>query len=115
MENYAGLERLAREELEQGYETGVAADPRVPSIRWEHEGGPCTLKVYSDEFLQRVSQSIGGKTLEGTVKKKASEEDDFYLEISKPVEGLLPDTEVHPFSEEEIEEAIRDFLSGCSV
>lgn len=105
-----GLEEVGEEVLSGEYELDVATDPRVPSIRWEQEDGSYTLKLYSEEFLEQDEKAVGGKTLEDIVKRQASEVDDFYVQIGVPGGGLTPDHEVYTFSEEEVEEGVREVV-----
>jgi hypothetical protein len=105
-----GLEDIGEEFLEVEYETGVAADPRVPSIRWEQEDGSYTLKLYSEEFLEQDEKAVAGKTLEDIVKKQVDHEDDFYVQIGLPSEGITPDHEVYAFSEEELDGGVREVV-----
>lgn len=105
-----GLEQLGDQLLEGEYETGVATDPRVPSIRWEQEDGSYTLKLYSEEFLQEDEKAVAGKTLEDVVKKQVSEVNDFYVQVGVPSEGLTTEHEVYAFSEEEVEEGVRELV-----
>lgn len=110
MEPELGLETVGEELLEGEYESGVATDPRVPSMEWEQTEGLYKLKVYSEEFLENDSKAVGGKRLEDIVKKQASEENDFYVEVSIPSEGFTQDREVYIFSEEGIREGLREVI-----
>jgi len=110
MEPDLGLEAVGDELLEEEYELGVATDSRTPSMEWEQTEGLYKLKVYSEEFLENDSKAVGGKTLEDIVKKEASEENDFYVEVSIPTEGFTSDREVYTFSEEEIREGLREVI-----
>lgn len=110
MEPDLGLQAVGEELLEGEYETGIATDPRVPSMEWEQSEGLYKLKVYSEEFLENDSKAVGGKTLEDIVKKQASEENDFYVEVAAPTEGFTSDREVYTFSEEEVEEGVREVV-----
>ena len=105
-----GLEQLGDEVLGRGYETGTAPDPRVPSIEWERDEGLYRLKVYSEEFLQNDSRAVAGNTLEDVVKKQVSEENDFYVEVAIPTDGLRPEREIYAFSEDEVEEGVREVV-----
>jgi len=105
-----GLEEVGDDLLEGEYETGVATDPRVPSMEWETTEGLYKLKVYSEEFLENDSKAVGGKTLEDIVKKQASEENDFYVEVAVPADGFRPEREVYTFSEEEVGEGLREVV-----
>lgn len=108
MEPDPGLEQVGEELLEGEYETGVATDPRIPSMEWEQDDGLYRLKVFSEEFLQEDEKAVGGKTLEDVVKKEAEEENDFYVEVAVPTDTFRPEREVYTFSEEEVEEGVRE-------
>jgi hypothetical protein len=105
-----GLENVGNELLEGEYETDIATDPRVPSMEWENTQGLYKLKVYSEEFLENDSKAVGGKTLEDIVKKQASEENDFYIEVAAPTDSFRPEREVYTFSEDEIEQGLREVI-----
>ncbi|MFB6115294.1 MAG: hypothetical protein ABEK04_03300, partial [Candidatus Nanohalobium sp.] len=105
-----GLEEVAEEVLGSDYELGTAVDPRVPSMEWETNEGLYSLKVYSDEFLENDSKAVGGKTLEDVVKKEADAEDDFYVEVRVPSDSFRPDREVYTFSEEKVDEGLREVV-----
>jgi hypothetical protein len=105
-----GLEEVGEEVLSGEYELDTATDPRVPSMEWERSEGLYSLKVYSEDFLEQDEKAVGGKTLEDIVKKQAPEENDFYVQVGVPGEGLTPDHEVYAFSEEEVEEGIREVV-----
>ena len=105
-----GLEEVGEEVLGRGYETGTAADPRVPSIEWKKNVGLYRLKVYSEEFLQNDSRAVAGNTLEDVFKKQVSEENDFYVEVAVPTDGLRPEREIYTFSEEELEQGLREVI-----
>lgn len=105
-----GLERIAEEVLDSDYQLDTAVDPRVPSMEWETDQGLYSLKVYSDEFLEKDSKAVGGKTLEDVVKNEADVEDDFYIEVRIPSKGFTPEREVYTFSENEVDEGIREVV-----
>lgn len=105
-----GLEQVAEELLGTDYELDTAVDSRVPSMEWSAAEGLYSLKVYSEEFLENDSKAVGGKTLEEVVKKEAGEENDFYIEVREPSEGFRPDREVYTFSEDEVDEGLRQVV-----
>jgi len=49
--------------------------------------------------------------LEDVIERQVDEENDFYIEVRAPSEGLIPDREVYGFSEEEIEQGLREVFS----
>ena len=105
-----GLEQLAEDFLDSDYELGTAVDPRIPSMEWETAEGLYSLKVYSEEFLENDSKAVGGKTLEDVIKKEADVENDFYIEVRVPSDGFRPDREVYTFSEDEVDEGLREVV-----
>lgn len=105
-----GLEQVAEEILGSDYKLDTAVDSRVPSMEWETTEGLYSLKIYSDEFLENDSKAVGGKTLEDVVKKEAGAEDDFYVEVRVPSEGFTPEREVYTFSEDEVDEGLREVV-----
>jgi len=105
------LDEVAEEFLGSEYELDTAVDPRVPSVEWEKDEGLYSLKVYSEEFLENDSRAVAGNTLEDVIERQVDEENDFYIEVRAPSEGLIPDREVYGFSEEEIEQGLREVFS----
>lgn len=104
------LEETA-EELLTDYELETATASKVPSVEWEQEEGLYSLKVYSEEFLENDSRAVSGTTLEDVIKGEASEENDFYIEVRMPGEGFTPEREVYAFSDEEVDEGLREVFS----